>query len=507
MVASRKEITSQDPFVVAQPPKYTDKNILSVRCAQCNIVVTVTLATYWKHKKLGYFVCLECRKPILKAKAQSNPIYKDPSYRLQFKKLHDNPEYFAAVHNTTVNSKISKSTKLAWRDEIKRENHLKHRQTDEYKLRISKWAISKWQDPIYRENQTRLRNESEYKIAASLRTKNLWKDPAYRKAITTVLDKARANSAPKVSVSCLQSILYNILDDMKVVYHKEGPNTIVGPIITSNNRFEGYSFDCLVEHNNRKIYIECNGEYWHNGRENRDNAKATFLTRYFPDSELLVIWEHEYRSQGRIRSIIEERLGIKAEMRNFCFDSVKIVDDCQIDDLRSLFARYHYLANIGRVGSKRYGVLVDDQLVAGVIFSCPTRQESAKRLHLCNNELLELSRFCIAPNFQKKNFASWILSRATNRVWRECEKVKSIITFADTTQGHTGTIYRASNWIFDGIVRPDYWYIGNKGEWYHKKSVWDLASKNSMSESDYAIKHNLCRVMGKEKLRFVLHRP
>jgi hypothetical protein len=292
---------------------------------------------------------------------------------------------------------------------------------------------------------------------------------------------------------------------MRLTYHEEGPATRVGPIITSNNRFEGYSFDCLIEYQDRKIYVECQGEHWHKGREARDSAKATFLTRYFPNVELLVIWEHEYRSPGRIRAIIEERLGIKCDPIDFSFNQVTICDP-PINDLKTLFAKYHYLANIGRVGSKRFGAFIDEQLAAGAVFSSPTRQESIKRLGLCKGELLELSRFCIAPQFQKKNFASWFLSRITKIIWRQYPSVKKILSFSDITQGHTGTIYRASNWIYDGIIKPDYWYLGPCNEWYHKKSVWDLASKNSMTEIEYATNRGLERIMGKEKLRFVLCR-
>jgi len=504
---SRKAFLLQDPQVVIQPDKYNDKYKLSVICITCHKELTITLATYWRQRRNSAFICYECRKPELKAKAQANPLYKDEAYREQFRKLHANKKYALAVHGDKAKRKISDSTKKAWLDPEKRANHLAHRKTSEFKERVSRWAKSQWQDSEYREKQIELRNSLDFKIAASLRTKALWQDPIYRKILTDILDKARINPAPKTHISCLQRILYAVLSDMKLVYHEEGPATRVGPIITSNNRFEGYSFDCLVEYQGRKIYIECQGEYWHKGREARDNAKATFLTRYFPGSELLVIWEHEYHSQSRIRSIIEERLGVKCDIVDFTFSQVTIDSNPQLDELKSLFSKYHYLANIGRVGSKRFSAVVGDKLAAGAVFSSPTRIESAKRLGLSNGELLELSRFCIAPQFCKKNFASWFLSRTTNIIWKQYHNVKKILSFADTTQGHVGTIYRASNWDFDGIVRPDYWYLGQKGEWYHKKSVWDLASKDSVTEKEFADSRNLVRVMGKEKLRFVLCRP
>ena len=508
---SRKVFLLQDEQVVKLPDDMCGKGLanrhLIARCASCLNEVDIIISCYWKLRKLGPWICYECRKPELKSKAQANPLYKNEAYKDRFRKLHYDPAYAAAVHNDIVNATIAESTRTAWKDPQKRANHLAHRQTNEFKDRISKWSRTLWGDPDYRAHQVELRSKHDYIIAASLRAKALWQDPAYRKVLEEVLNKARPNSYPKTNISCLQRILYNVLGDMGLTYYEEGPKTVVGPIITTDNRFEGYSFDCLLEHQGRKIYIECQGDYWHRGREARDSAKATFLTRYFPDSELLVIWEHEYRSPGRVKSIIEERLCIKIEPIDFSFHDISVGNNPPLDDLKSLFAKYHYLANIGRVGSARFGAVLNKTLIAGAVFSSPTRQESLKKQGVQSGGMLELSRFCIAPQYQKKNFATWFLSRAVNLVWKQYPKVSRLLTFADTTYGHTGTIYRASNWILDGIVKPDYWYIGSTGEWYHKKSIWDLASKNSMTEVEYATTHNLRRVIGKEKLRFIKKRP
>lgn len=77
-----------------------------------------------------------------------------------------------------------------------------------------------------------------------------------------------------------------------------------------------------------------------------------------------------------------------------------------------------------------------------------------------------------------------------------------LISFADTTHNHFGTIYKASNWILDGEVTPDYWYADDRGYICHKKTLWNKAKKNNMTETEYCIKHNYQKVHGEKKLRF-----
>jgi hypothetical protein len=58
-----------------------------------------------------------------------------------------------------------------------------------------------------------------------------------------------------------------------------------------------------------------------------------------------------------------------------------------------------------------------------------------------------------------KNAASFLLGRAIRQIKRDpAKRWKHLVTFADTRMGHTGGIYRATNWTYDGLTRPyDVW--------------------------------------------------
>jgi hypothetical protein len=81
--------------------------------------------------------------------------------------------------------------------------------------------------------------------------------------------------------------------------------------------------------------------------------------------------------------------------------------------------------------------------------------------------------------------------------------VKLLVTFADSSFNHAGTIYKASNWLLDGVVEPDYWYVDHDGYVCHKKTLWNKASEMKMTEIEYSIKYGYNKIWGKGKTRYI----
>ena len=155
---------------------------------------------------------------------------------------------------------------------------------------------------------------------------------------------------------------------------------------------------------------------------------------------------------------------------------------------KHLFEKYHYKSNIGR-GGLIIGVRFDSKLIACCVFSSPTR----------NVDGGELTRFVIHPRFQKKNLASWFLSKASKL---GLEKFGKLFTFADPNFNHNGSIYLASNWNYVGDTKSDYWYVNDEGWVMHKKTLWNRAVNMSMKESEFAILFGYNKVWGLPKKKF-----
>ena len=60
---------------------------------------------------------------------------------------------------------------------------------------------------------------------------------------------------------------------------------------------------------------------------------------------------------------------------------------------------------------------------------------------------LELNRLCVNENLEK-NVLSFFVSQSI----RHLQKPKVLVSYADTSQGHHGYIYQATNWIYTGLT-------------------------------------------------------
>lgn len=357
---------------------------------------------------------------------------------------------------------------------------------------ISLQVIANWKEDDYRNKQVQRKSEEDYKSMQSTIIKQKWQDPKYRKAVldNNIYKFGNASKENMAKLRCqqprissIQNLLYTLLDDLKVDYIKESDKTRLGH----------YVFDCLVPiKNGKKLLIEVQGDYWHiqDNVKRSDRAKFTYIERYFPEYEIMYIWEHEFRTKEKALNRLKAKLDMNINIETFSFDDIDIKDVTK-DDLKSFLNAYHYIGK-GR-GGKTFGAYLNDKLVACVVFSPPLRQNLS---HLFG-DFVELSRFCIHPSYQKKNFASWLISRTIKQI------KKNIVAYSDTTVGHYGTIYKASNFKLLHEVEPDYWYTDKEGFVMHKKTLYGLATRTKMTESEYSSLFGYVKKYGGKKFCYI----
>ena len=162
---------------------------------------------------------------------------------------------------------------------------------------------------------------------------------------------------------------------------------------------------------------------------------------------------------------------------------------------------YHYIGTIGNA-KYVYSATINGKVVAVAAFGRPTRYESELRLKA---RTIELTRFCIHPQYHKKNFASWLLARL-EKIVRNDAKFDVMLAFSDPLAGHDGTIYSAANWEFDGKTAPSYYYVDNDGYVMHKKTLYNYAIKFRMREAEYASRHGWTKVHVPPKNRYIKRR-
>ena len=463
--------------------------------------------------------------PVNQARSEaSKKKWQDPAYRERIS-LRIAETMRKKMADPNFRNRYSVAAKNLWTDPDFRTRNLASRNiTDETKQKISDSLVSNWQNEDYRkkmsESISKAANESFSvdptrisDLRSQVSTRN-WQDPSYRKKMMELMPAIarkkwesasyRAKMAlvrikqPKTSQQ--QSILYSILDDLNVKYFNDkSEKCAIG----------WYVWDCRIDPQpginiTRPLLIEVNGDYWHNipTAIRRDKAKASYLKTYFNQFDNKYLWEHEFIAKERIINLIKYWLGItKLDLIKFNFNEITL-NIVKPKDAEIFISKYHYAGRIGN-SSINIGYYIKDVLIAVAIYSYPVRQETATKQGYQYKEVLELSRFCIHPAYQVKNLASHLISRSISYIKLNYLKIKCLVSFADSTYNHFGTIYKASNWKLDGEVSPDYWYVDKDGYVCHKKTLWNKANGLGLSEQEYSDKFQYKKVYGDKKYRYV----
>lgn len=129
----------------------------------------------------------------------------------------------------------------------------------------------------------------------------------------------------------------------------------------------------------------------------------------------------------------------------------------------ALVAAHHYAGGGSNTGVYFHGLFRKgefwDNNCVGVAWWMPPTKAAALATYPENWQgVLTLSRLVIVPDVPK-NAATFLLAASRRLIDRR--KWPCLLTYADEMQGHTGTIYRADNWEYCGMTKPENRYTLN----------------------------------------------
>ena len=106
----------------------------------------------------------------------------------------------------------------------------------------------------------------------------------------------------------------------------------------------------------------------------------------------------------------------------------------------------HYAKRIPSI-SYAFGLFKDDELIGVITYGTPPSSPLRTGLAGANyaNQVLELNRLCLKYN--RPNEASFLIGRSLRLLPHDL----FIISFADTSQNHLGTVYKATNFRYYGL--------------------------------------------------------
>ena len=143
---------------------------------------------------------------------------------------------------------------------------------------------------------------------------------------------------------------------------------------------------------------------------------------------------------------------------------------CERKDIADFIEKWHYSKNVNGLTIDYCFKLLDadNNLIGAMIYGGIAMANVWRKYAEKESELIELKRLCCIDN-TPKNTESYFIG-ATLRWLEKNTTIKTVISYADMTYNHQGTIYKASNFIHSGLTAKGKVIMYNNRR-YHDKTI------------------------------------
>ena len=100
---------------------------------------------------------------------------------------------------------------------------------------------------------------------------------------------------------------------------------------------------------------------------------------------------------------------------------------------------------------------VNEKLIGVACYGDPIGRHSGASISetLDRTEVLELTRLFVFDGYGS-NIESWFVGQTFNWLRENASHIKALVSYSDPKVGHLGTVYQATNWIYQGNkIRPN----------------------------------------------------
>lgn len=132
--------------------------------------------------------------------------------------------------------------------------------------------------------------------------------------------------------------------------------------------------------------------------------------------------------------------------------------------------KHHYSHGCHNGTSPCYGLFDKDALIGVLMFATPCSENVRKSIfgEEYKDSVIELHRLHIL-DVTPKNTESYFISRCLKLLKKDRPQTKAVITFSDKTEGHEGTIYKATNAYRIGSTGSSTFYLDETGRLRHPR--------------------------------------
>lgn len=134
------------------------------------------------------------------------------------------------------------------------------------------------------------------------------------------------------------------------------------------------------------------------------------------------------------------------------------------------FVKEHHYSHGIHNGPMCYGMLDGENLVGVLAFATPCSENVCASVFGVDmkRSVTELHRLVLLDEVPK-NGESWFISKVLRQFKKDRPDYNAILSFADATQGHVGTIYQATNAIYAGMSGKATFFLDETGRLRHPR--------------------------------------
>lgn len=161
---------------------------------------------------------------------------------------------------------------------------------------------------------------------------------------------------------------------------------------------------------------------------------------------------------------------------------------------------WHYSKSMPSGSSVKFGVWEDGQFKGAVIYSLGSTPNINRPYGLEKTEICELTRVALQKH---ETAVSRIVAITLKMLKKHSPGLKLVISYADRQRGHEGKIYRAGNWIYEGLFARECGII-IKGEMKHRRTLNSIHGTSNMKWIREHLDPNARVVNGKGKRKYLM---
>lgn len=145
------------------------------------------------------------------------------------------------------------------------------------------------------------------------------------------------------------------------------------------------------------------------------------------------------------------------------------IGPCPLATAKTLVERHHYAKSASNTGKSFCATHRERGVVAAAVFLPPLPPAARKHALSDPKRVTALSRLVVVPG-EPQNVATMLIGGALRQLRRDA-RYDTVVTYADTAQGHTGAIYRATNAEYLGMSRPEGYWVDKDGRTVSRKAT------------------------------------